>query len=119
MKTFKINNKFIYFGSNAKENTELVKLYREYNPNGLWFHLSEQSSSHGFYLENEKLDKDEIRIIGNILLKLSKVISKNNKMDICLLKDVKTTKTHGLVIIKNEKIKVIKNIVNFNLDDYK
>lgn len=122
MKTFKINNKTIYFGSNASNNTKLVDLFKEYNPKGLWFHLSNNPSSHGFYLEDTNLEKDEINIIGNILLCLSK-LNKNNKikykMDICSLHDLKTTKTAGLVKIKNEKIVVIKNIMNFNLEDYK
>ena len=117
MKLFNINKKIIYFGSNAKENTDLVKRFKESNPEGLWFHLCDVPSSHGFYLSND-LTNDELRIIGNILLKLSKQEGKHN-MDICKINDVSPTKTNGLVLIKNNKSVRIKVINCFKLDDYK
>ena len=105
MKTFSINEKIIIFGSNAKENTTLLKTYQEFNPDGLWFHLSDYPSSHGFYLGGLKLSKEELRGIGNELLRISKYNKKEDKyyMDIVKLSDVRATKTVGLVEIRNER----------------
>lgn len=118
MKTFIVNDKKIYFGSNAKENTLLLKKFKEINPEGLWFHLSEISSSHGFYL-GSNLSKIDLRIIGNILLKLSKESGSKVNMDICKIADIIPTKTNGLVIIERSKKFRIKIINGFKLEDYK
>ena len=119
MKSFIINKKTIIFGSNAKENTELVKKFKELETSTLWFHLSDLSSSHGFYTGDEKLSKEDLQIIGNILLKLSKITSGKNKMDICDIKNVEPTNTNGLVTISKSKKVLIKFINCFKLDDYK
>lgn len=118
MKTFRIGDKIVYFGSNARDNTHLINLYNKSHPNAIWFHLTNRSSSHGFYLSEDALSNIEINIIGNILLALSNEHGKNNKITICPLKYVKTTKTPGLVNISNEKNKRIHKINNFNASDY-
>jgi len=118
MKTFKINDKIVYFGSNARDNTHLINLYSKSHSNAIWFHLTNRSSSHGFYLSEDSLSNIEINIIGNILLSLSNENGKNNKITICPLKYVKTTNTPGLVNISNEKSKRIHKINNFLASDY-
>ena len=118
MKTFKINDKIVYFGSNARNNTHLVSAFQKQHENAIWFHLTNRSSSHGFYLPNEPLDNIEINIIGNILLSLSNETGKNNKITMCPLKYVKTTKTPGLVNISKERTKRIHKINNFDSNDY-
>lgn len=118
MKTFIINKKQIIFGCNAKENTQLVKKYKEKYPNGYWFHLSNTSSSHGFYLDDIKLTSDDKRIIGNILLNLSKIKNGKYYMDICNLENVNLTKSTGLVSINNSKKFKIKLLYGFNIQNY-
>lgn len=118
MKTFKINDKIIYFGSNARDNTHLVSLFQKQHSDATWFHLTNRSSSHGFYLSEEPLSNIEINIIGNILLSLSNENGKNNKITMCPLKYVKTTNTPGLVNISKEQTKRIHKINNFNSNDY-
>jgi predicted ribosome quality control (RQC) complex YloA/Tae2 family protein len=119
MKTFNVNGKTIYFGSNAHDNSDLVNLYRSEYSNGYWFHLSNISSSHGFYLNDEILTKVEKNIIGNILIHLSnKTLPKNQKMIYCKLKNVKTTNKPGLVYTSNTSEISIKKIYNFNLCSY-
>ena len=118
MKTFKLNNKIIYFGSNARNNSYLISVFQKQHNDAIWFHLTDRSSSHGLYLSREPLSKNEINIIGNILLSLSNENGKNNKITICPLKYVKTTKTPGLVNIKKETTKRIHKINNFNSSDY-
>ena len=118
MKTFKINDKIVYFGSNARENSHLVSVFQKQHQDATWFHLTNRSSSHGFYLPDEPLSNIEINIIGNILLSLSNETGKSNKITICPLKFVKTTKTPGLVNISKERTKRIHKINNFNSNDY-
>jgi len=119
MKTFNVDGKTIYFGSNAQENSDLVDQHRINYPNGYWFHLSNISSSHAFYLNNETLTKAEKNIIGNILINLSnKTLPKNQKMIYCKLKNVKTTKTPGLVYTSNTSEVSIKKIYNLDLSFY-
>ena len=119
MKIFVINEKKIIFGSTAQENTDLVDSYQSKHPNATWFHLTNRSSSHAFYLNEDILDASEINIIGNILLRLSNDNGKNHKITICQLKNVKVTKTPGLVNITNEKNKRIQRIKNFDSTNYK
>lgn len=88
-------------------------------PTAFWYHLANRSSSHGFYLDNESLDRTHHNIIGNILLALSKERGNFNKMSICQLKYVKTTKTPGLVNIQSCKELSIKRIHNFDASEYK
>lgn len=115
MKTFNVNGKTIYFGSNAQNNSDLVNLYRSEYSNGYWFHLSNTSSSHGFYLNDEILTKAEKNIIGNILIYLcNKTLPKNQKMIYCKLKNVKTTEKPGLVYTSNTSEISIKKIYNFD-----
>lgn len=119
MKLFQVNNKIVKFGSNAQENSDLVTEYKESHPTATWFHLTNRSSSHGFYLGDGILDTSEINIIGNILLALSKEGGKNHKITMCQINHVKITKTPGLVNITNDKQKRIVKINNFDLTDYK
>ena len=119
MKIFVINEKKIIFGSTAQENTDLVDSYQSKHPTATWFHLTNRSSSHGFYLGDGILDTSEINIIGNILLALSKEDGKNHKITMCQLNNIKITKTPGLVNITNDKQKRIMKINNFDLTDYK
>lgn len=119
MKLFQVNNKIVQFGSNAQENSDLVIEYTKSHPTATWFHLTNRSSSHGFYLGDEVLDTSEINIIGNILLALSKEDGKNHKITMCQLNNVKITKIPGLVNITNDKQKRIMKINNFDLTDYK
>ena len=119
MKLFQVNNKIVQFGSNAQENSDLVIEYTKSHPIATWFHLTNRSSSHGFYLGDDILDTSEINIIGNILLALSKEDGKNHKITMCQLNNVKITKTPGLVNITNDKQKRIMKINNFDLTDYK
>lgn len=119
MKLFQVNNKIVKFGSNAQENSDLVSEYKESHPTATWFHLTNRSSSHAFYLGNDNLDTSEINIIGNILLALSNEHGKNHKITLCQLNNVKITKTPGLVNITNDKQKRIMKINNFDLTDYK
>ena len=119
MKSLVLGNKTIYFGRNAQENSDLVDQHRINYPNGYWFHLSNISSSHGFYLNDEILTKVEKNIIGNILIHLSnKTLPKNQKMIYCKLKNVKTTNKPGLVYTSNTSEISIKKIYNFNLCSY-
>jgi hypothetical protein len=118
MKTFKIGDKVVYFGSNARENSHLVSVFKKQHEDAIWFHLTNRSSSHGFYLSEDSLSNIEINVIGNILLSLSNENGKNNKITICPLKFVKTTKTPGLVNINKERTKRIHKINNFNSNDY-
>jgi len=119
MKLFQVNNKIVKFGSNAQENSDLVTEYKESHPTATWFHLTNRSSSHGFYLGEGILDTSEINIIGNILLALSKEGGKNHKITMCQINHVNITKTPGLVNITNDKQKRIMKINNFDLTDYK
>lgn len=117
MKSFELNKKIFVFGGNSKENTQLINKFKDSNENYLWFHLSDYPSSHGFY-KGEILNNKEINFIGNILIKLSKIMEKNVKLNYTNLNNVETTKTNGLVRIINYKTKKIKKI-EFNLNDYK
>ena len=119
MKKFLIDTHSVVFGSNAQENSDLVSEYKESHPTATWFHLTNRSSSHGFYLGEGILDTSEINIIGNILLALSKEDGKNHKITMCQINHVKITKTPGLVNITNDKQKRIMKINNFDLTDYK
>tara|TARA_Y100000385_G_C12978227_1_gene587182 strand:+ start:724 stop:1086 length:363 start_codon:yes stop_codon:yes gene_type:complete len=119
MKLFQVNNKIVQFGSSAQENSNLVTEYKESHPGATWFHLTNRSSSHAFYLGDGILGASEINIIGNILLRLSNDNGKNHKITICQLKNVKVTKTPGLVNITNEKNKRIQRIKNFDSTNYK
>lgn len=120
MKTFKINNNIIIFGSNAKENTLLVNEYKNKLPDNLWFHLDSLPSSHGISISLEnKLNSNEINIIGNILLFLSKIKNGKYYLTYCKLIDVIPLKSYGLVNIKNYNKKLIKKINNFSIEDYK
>lgn len=118
MKLFQVNNKIVQFGSNAQENSDLVTEYKDSHPTATWFHLTNRSSSHGFYLSEDSLSNIEINIIGNILLSLSNENGKNNQITICPLKYVKTTKTPGLVNISKARAKRIHKINNFDSTDY-
>ena len=119
MKSFVLGNKIIYFGNNAQENSDLVNTNLVNYPNGYWFHLSNISSSHAFYLNNETLTKAEKNIIGNILINLSnKTLPKNQKMIYCKLKNVKTTNKPGLVYTSNTSEVSIKKIYNLDLSFY-
>jgi len=115
MKEFKINDKIIYYGENAKENTLLVDKFKESNPDALWFHLSNYPSPHCFYLDKEKMEKKEIILLGIFLLdKIKNKISLKKKekvyLDMVNILDVKTTKTWGLVNVSNiVKIKIFSN----------
>jgi len=119
VKKFLIDTHQVVFGSNAQENSNLVIQYQTLHPNAFWYHLANRSSSHGFYLGNESLERTHHNIIGNILLALSKEHGKFNKMSICQLKYIKTTKTPGLVDIQNCKELSIKRIHTFDASEYK
>ena len=80
MKTFKINDKIIYFGSNSRDNTHLVSVFKKQHEDATWFHLTNRSSSHGFYLSEDSLSNIEINVIGNILLSLSNENAKTIKL---------------------------------------
>jgi predicted ribosome quality control (RQC) complex YloA/Tae2 family protein len=107
MKEIIINNKTIYYGENAKENTDLVKQFQEDNVKGFWYHLNDLPSPHCFYLENINLSKNELIELGNFLLeKIKNKIPKNFKefyLDYTEISNVVTTKTHGLVFLKSSK----------------
>ena len=111
MKEIIIKNKTIYYGENAKENTDLIKKFQEEGVTGFWYHLSDLPSPHGFYLAGE-LTKDEMIQLGQFfLLKIKNKIPKDIKtfyLDYTELSNIVTTKTSGLVILKSSKqIKII------------
>jgi len=95
----------ILIGENAKDNTELVK---ESDPDDIWFHLSTVSSPHiilksdGNYIEQEYLKK--------VASKLYKYKSKHDCDNVIYtqVKNVKTTKTPGLVETSNT------TVINYN-----
>lgn len=113
MKEIIINNKIIYYGENAKENTLLVETFKQSHPSSIWFHLSDYPSSHCFYLDKEKLNKNDLILLGNFLLDKIKnkiIIKKKQKfyLDQVSILDVETTKSWGLVKVRNvSKIRFI------------
>lgn len=95
----------ILIGQNAKDNTELVK---ESNEDDLWFHLSTESSSHIILKSNgETLEQEVIKQVAS---KLYNYKTKHNWDNVIYtkVKNVKLTKTPGLVIPSNI------TVINYN-----
>ena len=100
----------ILIGENAKDNTELVK---ESEPDDIWFHLEKESSPHIILKSNFTNEIFEQEYLKQVASKLYKFKIKHNCDNVIYtrIKNVKTTKTPGLVetsnttVIKYNKLK--------------
>jgi predicted ribosome quality control (RQC) complex YloA/Tae2 family protein len=86
-------------GSNANENTKLVKQFKKEN-DVLWFHLHNLPSCHGFLKINvkEKIPKTILKQCAHIIKENSKCPF-NSKVEFTNISNVKTTDTPGLVVL--------------------
>ena len=97
MKTLSFNENYtIKIGQNQNENQTLLE---SMNENDTWFHLSDYVSPHLIInVDFHNLSKQDIYRIGVILKQHTKYKKENNILiDYTLRKDLKLTKTSGMV----------------------
>ena len=97
----------ILIGENAKDNTELVK---ESEQDDIWFHLEKESSPHVILKSNFANEIFEQEYLKQVASKLYKYKNKHNCDNVIYtrIKNVKTTKTPGLVETSNT------TVINYN-----
>lgn len=97
----------ILIGENAKDNTELVKMS---DPNDIWFHLEKESSPHVILksnFSNEIFEQEYLKQVASKLYKYKNNYNLDNAI-YTQVKNVKLTKTPGLVVPSNI------TVINYN-----
>ncbi len=101
--TITINNNVyeIFIGKNAKGNEEIIKLC---DPNSIWFHFDDISSSH-IILESkgDKVQKEYLKKVGLMLYQYKKSVPKGTRIIYTSVKNIKLTDELGTVIPVNYK----------------
>ena len=92
----------VLIGENAKENSLLVK---ESEPEDLWFHLENVSSAH-IVLQSggEVISQRYLNEVASKLFKCKKNVPPNTNVIYTEIKNVKLTKTPGLVETRNTRV---------------
>jgi predicted ribosome quality control (RQC) complex YloA/Tae2 family protein len=95
------NNKIytILIGQNAKENSLIIK---ESEPDDIWFHFNDISSSHIILQSNgDSIPKRYLFQVAKLLWDYKSNVPKNQKVIYTQIKNVKLTKTPGTVTTRN------------------
>tara|TARA_Y100001970_G_scaffold269017_1_gene360913 strand:+ start:352 stop:669 length:318 start_codon:yes stop_codon:yes gene_type:complete len=93
-----VDNIIILIGENSEENDNLIK---EKNKKYFWFHLKNGPSPHGI-IKTDKPTNKQIYICANLVKENSKQKNmKNVYVEYTQLKNIRSTKILGTVILKN------------------